>query len=149
MLRATDKFKSSVAAMHYQQHSTRGKHMFDDIQVDEKLIEAFHLMFDHFPEGVQLAHKSKRVVALNPACEAMGRKIGMICATHGPAEAHKGCLAHKTIKYHAAAWVKGAQPGPGGQVPVVFWLPVDGYPDFFIHFGVGYMKDYTTAPELD
>ena len=56
--------------------------MFDDIQVDEKLIEAFHLMFDHFPEGVQLAHKSKRVVALNPACEAMGRKIGMICATH-------------------------------------------------------------------
>lgn len=123
--------------------------MFDDIQVDEKLIEAFHLMFDHFPEGVQLAHKSKRVVAVNPACQAMGRTIGMICATHGPAEAHKGCLAHKTIKNHAAAWVKGVQPSPGGQVPVVFWLPVDGYPDFFIHFGVGYMKDFTTAPELD
>ena len=48
--------------------------MNDDFQVDEKLIEAFHLMFDHFPEGVQLAHKSKRVVALNAACKALEGK---------------------------------------------------------------------------
>ena len=59
--------------------------MDDDIQVDQKLVEAFHLMFDHFPEGVQLAHKSKRVVAVNPACQAIGRTVGMICAKHGPA----------------------------------------------------------------
>ena len=88
--------------------------MNDDFQVDEKLIEAFHLMFDHFPEGVQLAHKSKRIVALNAACKSLGRDVGMICAKHGPAEAHKGCLAHKTIKNHVASWKKGAEPGPGG-----------------------------------
>ena len=123
--------------------------MNDDIQVDEKLIEAFHLMFDHFPEGVQLAHKSKRVVAVNPACQFIGRTVGMICASHGPAEAHKGCLAHKTVKKHAASWKIGPQANPGGQSPVVFWLPIDGYPDYFIHFGVGYMKDYSIPPELD
>ena len=123
--------------------------MNDDIQVDQKLVEAFHLMFDHFPEGVQLAHKSKRVVAVNPACQAIGRTVGMICAKHGPAEAHKGCLAHKTVKKHAASWAKGPEINPGGQTSVVFWLPVDGYPDYFIHFGVGYMKDYAIPPELD
>ena len=123
--------------------------MNDDFQVDEKLIEAFHLMFDHFPEGVQLAHKSKRIVALNAACKSLGRDVGMICAKHGPAEAHKGCLAHKTIKNHVASWKKGAEPGPGGQDPVVFWLPVDGYPDFYIHFGVGYMKDYSLPSDTE
>ena len=123
--------------------------MNDDFQVDEKLIEAFHLMFDHFPEGVQLAHKSKRVVALNAACKSLGREVGMICAKHGPAEAHKGCLAHKTIKNHVASWKKGTESGPGGQEPVVFWLPVDGYPDFYIHFGVGYMKDYSLPSDTE
>ncbi|WP_199533118.1 hypothetical protein [Solidesulfovibrio fructosivorans] len=123
--------------------------MDTEIQVDEKLIEAFHLMFDHFPEGAQLAHKSKKIVALNPACEAIGRKVGMICAKHGPPEAHKGCLANKTIKNHKATWAIVAQAVPGGQVPVTFWLPIDGYPDFFIHFGVGYMKDYAVPPEVD
>lgn len=123
--------------------------MNDDFQVDEKLIEAFHLMFDHFPEGVQLAHKSKRIVALNPACKSIGRDVGMICAKHGPAEAHKGCLAHKTVSKHVASWKKGGQPGPGGQEPVAFWLPVDGYPDFFIHFGVGCMKDYSLPSEAE
>lgn len=122
--------------------------MNENLQVDEKLIEAFHLMYDHFPEGVQLAHKSKRVVAVNPACEAMGRSVGMICAEHGPAEAHKGCLALKAIKKHTAAWASTPQSASIGQVSVVFWLPIDGYPDFFIHFGVGIMKDYALPPEL-
>ena len=123
--------------------------MNDDFQVDEKLIEAFHLMFDHFPEGVQLAHKSKRIVALNAACKSIGRDVGMICAKHGPAEAHKGCLAHKTIKNHVASWKKGAEPGPAGQEPVVFWLRVDGYPEFFIHCGVGYMTDDPLPPDTE
>ena len=120
-----------------------------EIKVDEKLIEAFHLMFDHFPEGAQLAHKSKKIVALNPACKAMGREVGMICAKDGPPEAHKSCLANKTVKNHKATWVTGAQTVPNGPVSVTLWLPIDGYPDFFIHFGVGYMKNYAIPPETD
>ena len=74
----------------------------EDIQVDDKLIEAFHLMYDYFPEGVQLVHKSKRIIALNSACASFGRHVGMVCSKHGPPEHHKGCLANKTLKGHKA-----------------------------------------------
>jgi hypothetical protein len=120
-----------------------------EIQVDEKLVEAFHLMFDHFPEAAQLAHKSKQIVALNPACEAMGREVGMICARHGPPEAHQGCLAHKAVKNHKAVWKRGSRVIPDGREPVVFWLPIDGYPDFYIHYAVGYTNTYAIPPEAE
>jgi hypothetical protein len=118
-----------------------------EIQVDEKLIEAFHLMFDHFPEGAQLTHKSKRIMALNPACKAAGKEVGMVCARHGPPEAHRGCLANKAMKSQKTTWVTRPKTIPDGQEPVAFWLPVAGYPDFFIHFAVGYRKNYALPPE--
>ena len=117
--------------------------MTKEIQVDEKLLESFHLMWDHFPECVQLTHKSFRVLAVNPAASLIGREVGMICAKHGPPEAHKGCLAGAMFKEQKAMW-KAVPPLQDGKVgTVAFWLPIDGYPDFYLHFGVGYMKDYT------
>ena len=115
------------------------------IQVDEKLLESFHLMWDHFPESVQLTHKSFLVLAVNPAAGAIGREVGMICAKHGPPEGHKGCKAQKTIREQKAAW-KATPPVQDGKIgTVAFWLPIDGYPDYYLHFGVGYTKDYTEA----
>lgn len=118
-----------------------------EIQVDEKLIEAFHLMFDHYPEPAQLTHKSKRIIALNAACKAIGRDVGMICAAHGNPEAHKGCLASRAIQEHKTQWKMMENPVQGKQNPVIFWLPVDGYPDYYIHFGVGSSLDYSAGQE--
>jgi hypothetical protein len=33
--------------------------------VDSKVIEEFHLIWDHFPEPVTLVHKSREVIAVN------------------------------------------------------------------------------------
>lgn len=102
---------------------------------------------DHFPEAVQLAHKSFRVLAVNPAASLIGREVGMTCAKHGPPEAHAGCLAQSTLKKQKAMW-KATPPAKEGKVgTVVFWLPIDGYPDFYLHFGMGFMKDYTLGNE--
>lgn len=30
---------------------------------------------------------------------------------------------------------------------IVYWLPVDGYPDLFVHFGVGATIDYNAISE--
>ena len=121
--------------------------MTKEIQVDEKLLESFHLMWDHFPECVQLAHKSFLVLAVNPAASLIGRKVGMICAKHGPPEAHKGCLAVAMFKKQKAMW-KAAPPSEEGKLgKVAFWLPIEGYPDFYLHFGVGFQKDYTLDGE--
>lgn len=110
------------------------------MRIDEKVIEAFHLMYDNFPEPAQLAHKSKRIVALNPASEAIGRRPGMICAKHGPPEAHTGCLAVKAVKEQETKWV--IKEDPAGQKFAVLWLPVAGHPDFFIHFSAGKLAFY-------
>jgi hypothetical protein len=120
--------------------------MKDNIAVDEHLLKAFHLMFDHFPECVHLIHKSRQIAALNPAGQAIGREAGMICAQQGPAENHRGCLAARTLQTGKASWIQKDSP-LSGQKFVNFWLPLDGYPDFYLHFAVGMRKDYSLAPE--
>ncbi|MDR3154622.1 MAG: hypothetical protein LBW85_10230 [Deltaproteobacteria bacterium] len=122
--------------------------MKEDIHVDECLLKSFHLMWDHFPECVQLSHKSYQVVAVNPAAGAIGREVGMLCAKHGPTEAHRGCLAQKTLKHQMTTWAAAPPAQPGKVGSVTFWLPIDGYPDFFLHFAVGYVQDYTVPQAL-
>ena len=95
-------------------------------------------MFDHYPEAAQLTHKSKRIVALNPACEAIGRHAGMIRAKHGPPEAHKGCLAMDAPKKHKAEVTIAEHDSPERRKYAVFWLPIEGYPDFYVHFSAGH-----------
>jgi len=114
----------------------------DIIEIDEKLIEAFHLMYDHFPEPATLVHKSRRVMAVNPACKIIGREPGMICARQGSAAAHKGCLAGEAVKSHQAKFRKIIIEAPDRRSITAFWLPVDGHPDFYIHFAVGATMDY-------
>jgi hypothetical protein len=114
----------------------------EEIEIDDRLLESFHLMWDHFPECVQLAHKSFLVMAVNPAASIIGREVGMICAKHGPPAAHKGCTAQKTVREHKTTWKATPACEAGKLGTVTFWLPIDGYPDFYLHFGVGHSKDY-------
>ena len=86
--------------------------MNDDFQVDEKLIEAFHLMFDHFPEGVQLAHKSKRVVALNAACKSLGREVGMILRQARPGGGAQGLFGPQDHQKPCGVLEKGRRTRP-------------------------------------
>jgi hypothetical protein len=116
--------------------------MEKNLKVDERLIKAFHLMYDNYPEAAQLAHKSKKVIAINPACQKIGREVGMICAQHGPASAHQGCLATMAITNQKPTWVY-KEASKDHNETVIFWLPIDGYPDFYIHFACGSMLDYT------
>lgn len=112
----------------------------------DELVTAFYLMWEKFPEPVTLVHKSKEVVAVNSACQLVGREQGMNCAKQGAPEAHRGCLAHKAIQAQQPAWRKLQY---GEKEVISYWLPVPGYPDFFIHFGVGMTVDYDQMPVMD
>lgn len=114
------------------------------IMVDLNVIEAFHLMWGNFPEPVTLVHKSREVIAVNKACGAIGMVKGMNCATHGAPEAHRGCLANQALSSQQSAFKKIKF---GEKEIISFWLPVDGYPELFIHFGVGAIVDYDAMPE--
>ena len=114
------------------------------MMVDSKIIEAFDLMWGNFPEPATLVHKSKEVIATNTACKVVGLEKGMNCATHGAPEAHKGCLANKALRSQEATFKKAKY---AEKEIISYWLPVDGYPELFIHFGVGATINYNTMPD--
>jgi hypothetical protein len=60
-------------------------------------------------------------------------------STSQPLEGHKICKANNCIKNHTATYVKWK--GNSGDI-VTFWLPIDAYPDYFIHFSVGVAIKY-------
>ncbi|SFL93599.1 hypothetical protein [Pelosinus propionicus] len=112
--------------------------------IDSKVIEAFHLMWGNFPEPVQLTHKNREIIALNAACQKFGRTEGMKCSTHGAPEAHKGCLANQALDTQQPTFKKIKF---GEREIITYWLPIEGYPELFIHFSVGVTTDYNTTPE--
>ncbi len=110
----------------------------------DELTRAFHLMWGSFPEPVQLTYKNREIIALNAACEKFGRSKGMKCSSHGAPEAHKGCLANRAMSTQQPVFKKNTN---GDKEMITYWLPVAGYPDIFIHFGVGVTIDYNDLPE--
>jgi hypothetical protein len=102
-----------------------------DINADPKLTEAFTLMWGTYPAPASLVHKSRTVIAVNEACRAGGRKPGMNCAKWDSPDRHRGCLANRVLKDQTALH-KEVRSDDG--VFRVYWLPVPGYPDFYVHF---------------
>ena len=109
------------------------------MNLDTKVVEAFQLMWENFPEPVTLVHKSREVIAVNTACAAFGRTPGMRCIEQGAPEAHRGCLANQALQTQTATYKTITR---GDKTIISYWLPINGYPDYFIHFGVGVTIDY-------
>ncbi|MDR1702786.1 MAG: hypothetical protein LBR56_08410 [Sporomusaceae bacterium] len=101
--------------------------------LDAKVIEAFKLMWGNFPEPVILAHKTREIMAVNKACAKIGRAAGMNCAKIGSPEDHQGCRGNEALATGQAAVAKA---NVGGKEMLAYWLPLDGYPEYFVHFAV-------------
>ena len=120
--------------------------MSEPVTLPQNVIDAFHLMWNSFPEPVMLTHRSFQVMAINRACEARGMKPGFFCNRLGGPEQHNGCLAQKCVRTGETQYV--SIPLPDHEA-VGFWLPIEGYPDFYLHFGVGTSLNYKTGEPFD
>ena len=103
-----------------------------------EVIEAFHVMWDNFPEPVSLVHKSREVLAVN---KAHFLEPGMFCSKTGLNGPHVGCLANKALAEQAAVAVLNHSPFENKHV-IGYWIPLDGHPDYFIHTGVRFSVDF-------
>lgn len=106
---------------------------------DQTLIESFHLMWGNFPEPVMLIHKNREIIAVNALCTSIGRTPGSRCIEQGALEAHAGCLANEALQQQKATYKKIVH---GEKNIISYWLPIEGFPEYFIHFGVGLTIDY-------
>ena len=95
------------------------------------VIEAFHLMWNKFAGPVTLVHRSRLVMAANPAAVSIGREPGIKCSQLSPASSHAGCLANKALDEGKAKIRLVVTPE---YQPMAHWVPIEGYPDFFLHF---------------
>ena len=100
----------------------------------EELIEAFHMMWDNYPEQVRLINRTFLVLAGNPAYLDAGGKIGVHCNKEGDPEGHRGCRAMAALKAKETRSVKTVFNGVAWES---FWVPVAGEDDYYIHFTNG------------
>ena len=106
---------------------------------DDVIIQAFHAMWDKFPEPVMMIKRSREIIALNPACEASGLQPGMKCSSVGSPEQHKGCRCNQAID--TASPVCVAYQSAKGQA-YGYWIPVAEKPEWILHFSVGVYAEY-------
>ena len=103
-------------------------------EAPQELVESFRLMWGTYPAPASLVHKSKTIIAVNAACRLGGREPGMNCAKWDSPEKHKGCLANRALREQKPLY---RETRDEDGVSRVYWLPVPGYPDFYVHFGTG------------
>lgn len=107
--------------------------------MNAKVLEAFHMMWDNFPEPVMLVHKSREILAINDVCRNAGGTVGAKCSELGGSERHKGCLANQAIAMKKTIYSKNEA---NGRQIIGYWMPLTDYPDIYVHFSVGAMVDY-------
>lgn len=106
---------------------------------EQEIIQAFHLMWDDFPEAVMITQKSREIVAVNKTAANFGLREGIKCSSVGKPENHKGCLCDRAI--NTGKPVAIIYEGAFGKA-YGYWIPISAKPEWVIHFGVGYAFEY-------
>ena len=97
---------------------------------DEKLIEAFHIMWDEFPGMARLIDDHHVVVAANPFAEERGFVPGAICVKMGDPAIHRGCKHAKMFETGSAQYDNVMPDRVRG------WMPVKGHSNLCVHFAI-------------
>ena len=108
---------------------------------NQTVIDAFHMMWDNFPEPVMLIQKSRQIYAVNKKAASMGLNTEMKCSQIGT-KPHRGCLCNKAADEKKAVYI--TYETPLGQA-YGYWIPVAGHEEYLLHFGVGYTFEYPKA----
>ncbi|MDR1045114.1 MAG: hypothetical protein LBP33_08365 [Candidatus Adiutrix sp.] len=104
----------------------------------QETVDAFHSMWDFFPEPVSLVHKSREVIAVN---KVHFYSPGVFCAKMGRGGPHVGCLANQALKEQKAVAVT-AHSQVEKQQMITYWIPVKGHPEYYVHFSVRIKVDH-------
>ena len=105
-------------------------------EVNDKTIEAFHLMWDSFPHPVMLLQKCRDIVAINKTAEEMGRPTTGQCFQRGGAtEVHRTCKANQAIEEGIAQRSSRFNESTN-LLTDAYWLPLLSEQDLYLHFAI-------------
>lgn len=111
----------------------------NDYANDKKVIEAFQTMWHRYPEPAMLINRGKRVIAQNWACRHANRKVGSYCHEIGGCkDLGNSCLLNHCLETGQAVHTK---VNTGKKQWSIHWVPIEGYPDYCVHFFAASLED--------
>jgi hypothetical protein len=109
--------------------------------VEQRILDAFQMMWGPFPEPVLLVHKSRTVLAVNDSARNSGVEVGIKCFSLNPEIGSdnrcKQCKATLAVETGDAVRLQGLT---AGREVISYWIPLKETPDIYIHFGIGIAK---------
>jgi|UniRef100_E6XJM4 hypothetical protein len=105
--------------------------------VDQKILNAFQLMWGPFPEPVMLVHKDRTILAVNDLCRSIGTPIGIKCFSLNMEEGKttcKRCKANMALRQERTICSEEIQ---NDKRVLGYWMPLKEEKDVFVHFGIG------------
>jgi hypothetical protein len=102
--------------------------------MDPKIFDAFHMMWDGHPSPVMLTKANHTVLAVNPAAASAGIQPGIKCfSLCGPDKPCAACQAHVAMKNNTCARSQTYNAKTGRFVDA-FWTPVVGVKGVYVHY---------------
>lgn len=115
---------------------------------DQKILDAFAMMWGLFPEPVMLIQKDRTILAVNQQASQMGISAGIRCSTLNqecePGQSCKHCQANLALNSQQAVMKQSAKDG---ACILGYWVPVEGHAGLYVHFGIGMAKPLTLLTE--
>jgi hypothetical protein len=110
--------------------------------VDQRILDAFQMMWGPFPGPVLLVHKNRTVLAVNDRARDSGVSVGIKCFSLNPEigsnDNHcKHCKATLAVETGDAIRSQGLT---GGQDSISYWIPLKETPDVYVHFAISTAK---------
>ncbi len=103
---------------------------------EQKMLDAFQMMWGPFPEPVLLVHKNRTILAVNDLARSVGIPVETKCFSLNPEARGAAC---KHCKANLALWERCTiciEETQNGRRIIGYWMPLKDE-DIYVHFGVG------------
>jgi hypothetical protein len=107
----------------------------ENVKSEEKVLEAFHMMWDEYPSPVMLLSRKHDIISVNKAADIMGIPTGIKCHELTPGVSHaKYCKAGAALK-SGTGKREVCKLETNQQVIDSYWVPVHEGEGYLLHFG--------------
>jgi hypothetical protein len=113
--------------------------------MDQKMLDAFHMMWGPFPEPVLLVHKNRTILAVNDLARSAGIPVETKCFSLNPearGAACKHCKANLALRERRTICTEETRDG---KRIIGYWMPLKDE-DIYVHFGVGTAEAISCQP---
>ncbi len=104
--------------------------------IEQKILDAFQMMWGPFPEPVMLVHKDRTILAVNDLARSGGVPLRVKCFSLNPealTTTCKQCKANLALRERRTVCTEETV---NGTRVIGYWMPLKDE-DVYVHFGVG------------